>query len=96
MDPHEAIVNAVRIRVRPVLMTSLTTFVGQMPLALLPGAGSELYRGLASIMLGGMAVSTLGTLILVPVVLSMVLSKPRVRDDEAPMVAGMVGARRDR
>jgi HAE1 family hydrophobic/amphiphilic exporter-1 len=71
--PHDAIREAVRTRVRPVLMTSLTTVFGQLPLALMPGAGSELYRGLAAVTVGGMLVATLGTLVLVPAVLGLVL-----------------------
>lgn len=66
MQTRPAISEAVRVRVRPVLMTSLTSIVGLFPLALMPGAGSELYRGLASVILGGMFVSTVGTLFLVP------------------------------
>lgn len=72
MEPQAAIREAVRVRFRPVLMTSLTTFFGQLPLAVIPGAGSELYRGLASVMLGGLAIATVGTLVLVPAVLSVV------------------------
>lgn len=68
-----AIMAAIAARVRPILMTSLTTIAGQLPLVLWPGAGSELYRGLASVMVGGLLVSTLGTLVLVPAVLSVVL-----------------------
>lgn len=73
MDPHDAIREAVRARVRPVLMTSLTNVIGQLPLAVMPGAGSELYRGLAAVQVGGMFVSTLGTLVLVPSVLGLVM-----------------------
>lgn len=73
-EPQRAIREAVRVRVRPIFMTSLTTFFGQLPLALFPGAGSELYRGLASIMLGGLIVATVGTLILVPTALGFVTS----------------------
>ncbi len=73
MPTHVAVREAVRVRVRPVLMTSLTTIVGLLPLAFMPGAGSELYRGMASVLLGGMFVSTLGTLVLVPCVLAFVL-----------------------
>jgi HAE1 family hydrophobic/amphiphilic exporter-1 len=73
LAPLDAVREAVRVRVRPVFMTSLTTFFGQLPLALIPGAGSELYRGLASVMLGGLLVATIGTLILVPCVLGVVL-----------------------
>jgi HAE1 family hydrophobic/amphiphilic exporter-1 len=73
MEHHLAIREAVRVRVRPVMMTSLTTFFGQLPLAIFAGAGSELYRGLASVMLGGLLVASVGTLILVPAVLSAVI-----------------------
>lgn len=71
--PAAAIREAVRVRVRPILMTSLTTFFGQLPLALLSGAGSELYRGLAAVMLGGLLIAMLGTLIMVPTVLGIVM-----------------------
>lgn len=73
MPPREAIRESVRIRTRPVFMTSLTTVFGQLPLALFPGAGSELYRGLAAVMLGGLLVATLGTLILVPTALGVLV-----------------------
>lgn len=80
MPPRQAIREAVRTRVRPVLMTSLTTISGQLPLALMPGAGSELYRGLASVMLGGLLIATIGTLLLVPAALSLVVDlRTRVR-----------------
>jgi len=65
-DPHEAIPEAVRTRVRPIFMTMFTTTFGLLPLVLFPGAGSELYRGLGSVLLGGLAVSTIFTLFLVP------------------------------
>ncbi|HMQ17024.1 MAG TPA: efflux RND transporter permease subunit, partial [Phycisphaerae bacterium] len=73
MAAGQAIREATRTRVRPVLMTSLTTIFGQLPLALMPGAGSELYRGLASVMLGGLLIASLGTLVLVPAALSLVM-----------------------
>ncbi|MFO0838867.1 MAG: efflux RND transporter permease subunit [Phycisphaerae bacterium] len=73
MSLHTAVREATRARTRPVLMTSLTTVFGQLPLALMPGAGSELYRGLAAVVVGGMIVSTFGTLVLVPAVLTMVI-----------------------
>lgn len=73
MPIREAVRQAVAVRVRPVLMTSLTSVVGLLPLAFMPGAGSELYRGLAAVILGGMIVSTAGTLVLVPLVLTAVI-----------------------
>lgn len=77
LQPREAIRRAVATRVRPVLMTSITTIAGQLPLAVMPGAGSELYRGLASVMVGGMFISTFGTLLLVPLVLALVFDLQR-------------------
>lgn len=69
---HRAIAEAVRTRLRPVMMTTLTTIGGGLPLVLSPGAGSEMYRGLGAVVCGGLLVSTIFTLILVPLVLSLV------------------------
>jgi len=66
----EAIAQAVQSRVRPILMSTLTSVGGMLPLVLLPGSGSELYRGLGAVVVGGLAVSTVFTLVLVPAVLS--------------------------
>ena len=74
MAPFDAIRAAVAARVRPIFLTSLTTIAGQTPLAFFPGAGSELYRGLAAVMLGGLLIATLGTLLLVPCVLAVVFA----------------------
>ncbi len=64
--PQKAIPEAVRMRVRPIFMTTLTTLFGLLPLVLFPGAGSELYRGLGAVLLGGLLVSTIFTLFLIP------------------------------
>jgi len=71
--PSEAIPEAVRTRVRPIFMTMFTTVFGLLPLVLVPGAGSELYRGLGSVLLGGLAVSSVFTLFLVPTFLRLAL-----------------------
>jgi HAE1 family hydrophobic/amphiphilic exporter-1 len=71
MDTTEAILEAVRSRVRPIFMTTLATVLGLLPLVLFPGAGSELYRGLGAVLLGGMLVSTIVTLVLVPMLLAL-------------------------
>jgi len=63
---RDAVHSAVRLRLRPILMSTLTSMFGMLPLLLLPGAGTELYRGLAAVIVGGMAVSALFTLVLLP------------------------------
>lgn len=63
---RDAVEQAVHLRLRPILMTTLTSIFGMLPLLLVPGAGTELYRGMAAVIVGGMAVSTLFTLILLP------------------------------
>ncbi len=79
LELKDAIVESVRNRIRPIFMTTLTTVFGMLPLVLFPGSGSELYRGLGSVILGGLIVSTLFTLVLVPAVFSLVYdAKQRV------------------
>ena len=63
---REAIENAVRQRLRPIVMSTMTSIFGMLPLLLIPGAGTELYRGMAGVIVGGMCVSTVFTLILLP------------------------------
>jgi HAE1 family hydrophobic/amphiphilic exporter-1 len=65
----DGIAESVRSRVRPIAMTTLTSVGGMLPLVLMPGSGSELYRGLGAVVVGGLVVSTLFTLVLVPVLL---------------------------
>jgi HAE1 family hydrophobic/amphiphilic exporter-1 len=73
MAPREAIRESVRSRIRPIYMSSITSVFGMMPLVLTPGAGSEFYRGLGSVVVGGLLVSTIFTVFLVPALLSLVL-----------------------
>lgn len=68
-----AIMAAVEDRLRPIFMTTATSVFGMLPLVLFPGAGSELYRGLGSVVVGGLALSALLTLFLVPPLLSILL-----------------------
>ncbi len=67
---YDAIVTAGRTRLRPVLMTAITTILGSLPLAVFRGEGSELWRPLGITMLGGLTFSTLITLVLVPTIYS--------------------------
>jgi hydrophobic/amphiphilic exporter-1 (mainly G- bacteria), HAE1 family len=67
MALNEAVVEAGRVRLRPILMSTLTTVLGLLPLALIPGEGAELRVPLAVPVIGGLVLSTLLTLIVVPV-----------------------------
>jgi len=72
--PHrEAIRESVRTRIRPIFMSVLTSVFGMLPLVLFPGAGSELYRGLGSVVVGGLLLSAVFTLFLVPAIFSLSL-----------------------
>jgi HAE1 family hydrophobic/amphiphilic exporter-1 len=71
---REAILESVRTRIRPIFMTTTTTVFGLIPLVLFPGAGSELYRGLGAVVLGGLLISTVFTLLLTPVLFSLLLT----------------------
>ncbi len=73
MAPRNAIAESVRTRVRPIYMSSITTVSGMLPLVLFPGAGSEFYRGLGSVVIGGLLVSTVFTIFLIPALLSLTL-----------------------
>ncbi|MEW6989863.1 efflux RND transporter permease subunit [Colwelliaceae bacterium 6441] len=71
LSRHDAVQQAVRLRLRPILMSTLTSICGMLPLLLIPGAGAELYRGIAAVIVGGMSVSTVFTLIFLPSLLQM-------------------------
>ncbi len=74
MSANDAIQEATRNRIRPIFMSTLTSVVGMLPLVLFPGAGSELYRGLGSVVVGGLALSAILTLLIVPPMLSIVVA----------------------
>jgi len=79
-DRATAVAQAIRIRVRPIFMSTLTSICGMLPLMLVPGIGSEIYRGLATVIVGGMSVSAVFTLLLLPSILRLGEAKPvRVR-----------------
>lgn len=73
MKPTDAIVEAVKTRIRPIFISTFTSVVGMLPLVVSPGSGSEFYRGLGSVVVGGLTVSTVFTIVLVPAVFSLVL-----------------------
>jgi len=65
----EAVERALALRIRPIFMSTLTSIMGMLPLVLFPGAGSAIYRGMATTIVGGMSVSTIFTLVLLPCLL---------------------------
>jgi len=73
LEPIEAIVQATRNRIRPIFMSTLTSVFGMLPLVLFPGAGSELYRGLGSVVVGGLSLSALLTLLIIPPMLKILM-----------------------
>ncbi|MBL4623125.1 MAG: efflux RND transporter permease subunit, partial [Immundisolibacteraceae bacterium] len=73
MDIAASVIESTRVRVRPIMMTTLTTLGGLAPLVFLPRAGTELYRGLGIIVLFGLLTSTLLTLTFMPSLLALVL-----------------------
>jgi HAE1 family hydrophobic/amphiphilic exporter-1 len=73
MPISQAVVESVRTRIRPIFMTTLGGLAGLLPLVLAPGAGSELYRGIGAVLLGGLLVSTVVTLVFVPALLSLMM-----------------------
>jgi multidrug efflux pump subunit AcrB len=66
LDMRQAVVNACRVRLRPVLMTSLATIIGLLPMALKLGEGSESYAPLARALIGGLTLSVILTVFIVP------------------------------
>ena len=92
MAHDAAIVEATRNRIRPIFMSTLTSVIGMLPLVLFPGAGSEIYRGLGSVVIGGLSLSALLTLAIVPPLLGLfvgVLERKRA----APALEGETAAR---
>ena len=73
MSPEEAIKEATRNRIRPIFMSTLTSVFGMLPLVLFPGAGSELYRGLGSVVVGGLSLSAVLTLLIIPPLLTVLV-----------------------
>ena len=80
MDYHEAVLDSTRSRLRPIYMSAATSIFGMLPLVLVEGAGSEMYRGLGSVLLGGLAVSTVCTVFVIPAILMFVIPMEKRRE----------------
>lgn len=90
MAPHAAIREAVRNRIRPIFMSVGTSTFAMLPLIVAPGAGSELYRGIGGVVVGGLLLSTLFTLFIVPAMLSLIFD---LRQGLTGKAEGVVAAR---
>lgn len=96
LDHHTAMLESIRSRIRPIFMTTATTCLGMFPLVVFPGAGSELYRGLGSVVLGGLIVSTIFTLFLVPLLFCLLYelrlktlgAETLINENSAPLPVG--------
>jgi HAE1 family hydrophobic/amphiphilic exporter-1 len=73
MPARQAVLESTRTRLRPIYMSAATSIFGMLPLVLVPGPGSEFYRGLGSVVLGGLAVSTIFTVLVIPALLMFVI-----------------------
>lgn len=85
MNVRNALVKAGRTRLRPILMTSLTTILGMVPMAIGMGSNAEMMRGMAMVVIGGMTTSTFLTLVLIPTFYLMLAKRdsknPNLRDE---------------
>jgi HAE1 family hydrophobic/amphiphilic exporter-1 len=88
MPRREAIAVSTQTRVRPIFMSVVTSVAGMAPLVIMGGAGSELYRGLGAVIVGGLIVSTFFTLILTPVLMSLLLDVQEIVQRATARVMG--------
>ena len=77
----DAIFESAKTRVRPIFMSTLTSIFGMFPLVLFPGAGSELYKGLGSVVIGGLFLSAILILIIVPALLTLTINENKIIKD---------------
>jgi HAE1 family hydrophobic/amphiphilic exporter-1 len=87
MEHREAVRESTRSRLRPIFMTTLTSVFGMLPLVLVPGPGSEFYRGLGGVVLGGLSVSTFFTIFVIPCLLLFFIGRETLRPELKPIAA---------
>jgi len=80
MNHTEAVLESTRTRLRPIYMSASTSIFGMLPLVVAPGPGSELYRGLGSVILGGLALSTVFTVFVIPALLMFFIKMEHTKD----------------
>ena len=82
MSINESVVTASRQRLRPILMTTLTTVLGMIPLAVGSGEGAEMWNGLGVVVAWGLSISTLITLVLIPTLYAIFISRRMKRKEK--------------
>jgi HAE1 family hydrophobic/amphiphilic exporter-1 len=87
MEKYEAIVEGGRLRLRPILMTTLTTALGLLPMSLAFGEGAEIRAPMGITVIGGLTISTLLTLVVIPVMYAILDRKTYVSDTSADAVS---------
>ena len=89
MTMDEAIINAGAVRMRPVLMTAVTTVLGLLPLALGLGDGAEMIQPVAIVCIGGLVYGTLTTLVIIPVMYKLFAKKhmEKVKEEDLEIIA---------
>ena len=80
MDYREAILEATRTRLRPIYMSTFTSIFGMLPLVVAPGPGSEIYRGIGSVLLGGLAISSIFVIFIIPSLLMFVIQMEETKN----------------
>lgn len=79
MGYREAVLESTRVRLRPIYMSTTTSIFGMLPLVVAPGPGSEIYRGLGSVILGGLAMSSLFVIFIIPSLLMFFIKMEKIR-----------------
>jgi len=79
MDYREAVLESTRVRLRPIYMSTFTSLFGMLPLVIAPGPGSEIYRGLGSVILGGLAISSMFVIFVIPSLLMFFIKMEKIR-----------------
>ncbi len=94
LSRREAVHQSLLLRLRPIFMSTLTSIFGMLPLLLMPGTGSVIYRGLAAVIVGGMLVSALFTLVLLPTLMQLDFSFGR--DKRVAAIGPLASAKQDK
>lgn len=79
LRPYEAVLNATLSRMRPIYMSMLTSVCGLLPLVIFSGSGSEIYRGLGAVIIGGLVFSTLISLFVIPSLLLFFIQREKAQ-----------------